>query len=80
MVSAIDKVKQINQILESKGVSSSWSVRTEREAMNFVVDVLECTLADENWDQAVKEFSNCVLSYTSFMDEEASEYFRHYGD
>jgi hypothetical protein len=82
MVNAIDKVKQINQILESKGIASSWKVRTEREALGFVVDVLETesVLGNEKWDEAVKEFSGYVLSYTSFMDELADKHLRYYGD
>lgn len=76
------KVEQINGIIRIKGISSAWSVRTEREALNFVVDVLETedVLGTEKWTEAVSSFEKYVKSYTDFMDELADLHYREYGD
>ena len=83
MVDIIEnKVEQVNNILKDKGVSSSWQVRTNKEAINFVIDVLETedVLGDEHWEEALANFAKYVVSYTSFMDELADEQLRYYGD
>ena len=71
----MSKVEQVNQILSDKGISSSWRVRTEREALTFVVDVIETesVLGDDKWEACIQEFAKYVLSYTNFMDELAHE-------
>lgn len=75
------KVFEVNKILESKGISRAWHVRTDREAISFVFDVLETesVLGDEKWDEAVREFTKYVRSYTDFMDELAMLHYSEYG-
>lgn len=76
------KVEQVNAVLSRLNIKSSWQVRTEKEALNFVVDVLETesVLGDDKWHDALIEFSNYVLGYTDYMDELASLQYREYGD
>lgn len=67
----MQKAQQVNKVLENKGISSLWSVSSDREAISFVVDVLETqsVLGDEKWDEALIEFSKYVSSYTKFMED-----------
>lgn len=67
----MQKAQQVNKVLENKGISSLWSVSSDREAISFVVDVLETqsVLGDEKWDEALVEFSKYVSSYTKFMED-----------
>lgn len=76
------KVEQVNAVISDKGISSSWRVRTDKEAVDFVIDVLETedVLGDESWQEALVAFTRHVVAYTSFMDELADEQIRYYGD
>ncbi|NBO39680.1 hypothetical protein EBU99_13970 [bacterium] len=66
-----NKAEQVNDILSNKGISSSWKVGSDAEAISFVTDVIEteCALGDEKWDEAIPLFKRHVKSYTRFMEE-----------